>query len=35
MHLHPLAKFFGQNRLDLGKFGGIWAKLSRNLGKSN
>jgi len=33
MQPHPLAKFFGQNWLDLGKFDWIWAKLRRNLGK--
>jgi len=30
MQLHPLANFFGQK---LVKFGWIWAKLRRNLGK--
>jgi len=36
----PEQKFFGQNWLDLGKFGWldfgeIWAKLRRNLGKTD
>jgi len=31
--LHPLTKFFGQNWLEFGKFGWIWAKLRRYLGK--
>jgi len=30
---HSQAKFFGQNRLDLGYFGSIWAKCRRNLDK--
>jgi len=30
---HPAAKHFGQNWLDFVKFGSIWAKLRRNLGK--